>query len=49
MISKETKNTHGLILFFCIRESAISSLQYFYAKNHRTDLSHLTLIVIGVR
>ena len=27
MISKETKNIHGLLLFFCIHESSISSLK----------------------
>jgi hypothetical protein len=32
MISKETKNIHGLILFFGIHESSISSLNIFTLK-----------------
>ena len=32
MISKETKNIHGLILFFGIHESSISSLNIFKDK-----------------
>jgi hypothetical protein len=32
MISKETKNIHGLLLFFGIHESSISSLNIFTPK-----------------
>jgi hypothetical protein len=35
--TKETKNIHGLLLFFGIHEFPISSLQYFYIKNYRTN------------